>query len=194
MGIRFIDVETGHHWIRVCAEGDSNTNAGFPGGTWVNQIADLLDTASEYSVLNRGESGKKVYTMVQNGAINVDAYYMAGHTNICLLLGGYNDTGTGTSQDSTYTLIKEFCNDRRAAGWYMIIMTYPNSQLSETNDSIQANWTTFADDMIDLAEAPYIGEAADHSDTTYYRDIVHMSIAGFGIVADSVYKHLEALR
>ena len=194
-GMQFGEVKLFHESLMVVIDGDSNTDLWDTiQQSWPDQtLAHPGMIESFYFDMTQPVGGKEVYTMIANAPTLIDPKFRAG--GICIMLGGYNDIGHGhADQDSTYRLIREFCLARQAVGWYMICMTYPNGGLSVTNDSIRANWATFADEMIDLGADPLIGETADHYNPVYFYDPVHMSVTGIGIIADSVYARLWALR
>jgi len=192
-GTRFISPEVGKYQHVLVCEGDSNTSYYVSiGQSWPDQLFILINNYIDYRVRNVATGGEQLPQMITDAPTHIDPYFQTA--GICFLLGGINDTVVGgASNDTVYARTKTFCDARRAAGWTMVIMTYPNATMSVVNDSIQANWVTFADDIVDLAEAPCIGEAADHYDPVYFVDAIHMTVAGYAIIADSVYKHVQIL-
>ena len=130
----------------------------------------------------------------------ISSIQVRGTINILTLLGGVNDlAGSPPRQDATttYDRIVTYCQDRRMAGFKIIINTIlPQSATvgpadyeasrQIINNLIRTNWATFADGISDIASDPRIGDAGDSEDTTYYADKIHMTNAGYGIVASYV--------
>jgi len=194
-GLQIINTSMNRRLL-VVSDGDSNTDSSWftADSSWMQQTELDITNPSTYEFVNKGSNGKKVLTMISTAPALIDNIFECN--GVCILLGGQNDVYLGASADSTFNLIETYCNARRAAGWYMIVMTYPSAgaELSECNDSVRVNFATFADELIDLSLDPNIGDAADHGNATYFRDPVHLTPIGLSIVADSVIKHLEALR
>lgn len=201
LGFSLSDVTavTDHLTVNIVVDGDSNTNAIYQGdSTWCDQLSyyDVFRGRfpAYFNFVNVGSSGKMVYTMVQEAATAIDPYYDPDSFNICILgYGGGNDAANyGGPADSIYSLVEQFCTERRAVGWYTIVVASQSHTVMvlETTDSVMANWATFADDIALVALDPNIGYTADTGNTTYWHDVGHLSIFGLGIYADSVYGHV----
>jgi lysophospholipase L1-like esterase len=54
------------------------------------------------------------------------------------------------------------------------------------NAELRAHWKSFADGLADCAADSTIGPAGAEADPTYYRDTVHLTAAGYAIVAGVV--------
>lgn len=178
--------------VYIICDGDSNTNSPYQGdSTWVDQMGyNYSDPRLE--IVNVGYGGKQVYHMVRDGARDIDIY--DSPFKVCFLAYGGNDAAAGTSADSIYTLIQEFCNDRRAEGFYTIVIASQTHHLTvmPVTDSVKVNWADFADDIVLVCDDPNIGYESNTSDTTYWYDIGHLTVTGLGIYADSCAKHLES--
>jgi hypothetical protein len=187
-GTRFGNVEL----TIVVTEGDSNTNNGFQNdSTWPAQLWWSFDGQSGiYGVINVAKAGDTIYNMRNQAAAAIDIY--DSPNKVCFLMGGGNDMGT-TTPDSIATLIEQFCTERRAAGWRMYVMTLfsHHGSAAIVNDSIKANWSSYADGIILIDEAPNIGIASDNLNPVYWWDVDHLTVLGAGIVADSVRKYLD---
>jgi len=178
--------------VYIVCDGNSNTNSAYQGdSTWVDQLSYNYDDP-RLSFHNVGYSGKQVYYSVRDGARDIDKY--DSPFKVCFLAYGGNDAAAGTSADSIYTLIQEFCTDRRAAGWWTIVIASQTHHLTviPVTDSVKVNWASFADDIVLVCDDPNIGYESDTGNATYWHDIGHLSVTGLGIYADSCQKHLES--
>ena len=113
---------------------------------------------------------------------------MGTGTNIAMIMIGINDIRiAGKTQQETYLLLVELCDSLTGRGMdYLVVSTYPNAECSVFNDSILANYAAEGWVLADPASDANIGESADHSNSTYFDDIVHMNPTGLGILADSM--------
>jgi hypothetical protein len=173
------------NWV---AQGDSIT-------AWVDGWADQAEAAAvpaitSYDNLAVGGSG-----LGQPGdapgtpgsmfgrAAAVDALLVTGGTNILSVFIGANGTDADFMPD-----LAEYCDDRRAAGWYVILCTLlPNAVInasvpSRTTINTELRlWTTngvtvpgqHIDAICDFGGDPQMGDDADYADTDYFSDGVH---------------------
>lgn len=177
-----------HGWIYVLCDGDSNTNtAGWE--SWAKLIPYEFDYLNTYNFMNVAYGGKGILDMVDEAPSNVDVWNSS--PKISILLYGGNDQ---VSADSTYALVREYCEDRQAQGWYMIVMTSisHDADVVQATDSVVANWTDFADDIVLIHLDPNIGNASDVGNAVYWRDGGHITDVGQEIAKDSLYPHLNS--
>lgn len=128
--------------------------------------------------------------------------------------GGTNDLYFGASAATTYSRIVTYATARKAAGWRVIILSIlPRSagippptfeaDRQTVNAALLADFPTatahtnitrggaYADFLINIGADTTIGEAGDELNTTYYADRVHLTNAGYAIVADYVKKAIQ---
>ena len=196
LGIRLLNPHMNDGWAEVGIDGDSNTNAAYFTRVWPIQLDETMTAADldyGYVVRSVAYGGKTVRQMVDGAAAEIDPFIR--YPGVCIIMGGVNDLAGGASQDTTYQRIVTFCNQRRAAGWYVILCTYPSGDsraaMPVVNDSLVVHYATFADDIILLHNDANIGDLSDSTNLTYWVNTGHISETGAGIVADSVWKHLE---
>ena len=171
LGVRFIAPEIHNGSTVVVGWGDSNTNL-----VWLSAIGDI---GLRIIPVHAGIGGNTVSQMIARFSTDVAPYYENGA--FCVILGGLNDDVGGASVDTIYRRIQVACSLSQDAGFTTLISTYPmqGTVMYEVNDSIQAHWATFADGIIDPTADAYIGEAADHNNTTWFANIYHFSTAGY---------------
>lgn len=104
---------------------------------------------------------------------------------LTVLCGKNNLLVLSMSAADTFSQLAEYCQYRRAAGWKVGICTLLPSTIpgynalrNAVNALIVANWTTFADALIDLAANPDIGPDLAAGDLTYYSDGSHLTATG----------------
>ena len=61
------------------------------------------------------------------------------------------------------------------------------------NADLRAHWRSFADALADVGANRTIGADGAETDATYYRDTVHLTAAGYAIVARVVAGAVERL-
>jgi len=103
-----------------------------------------------------------------------------------------------------HTNFKAYCDHARAvlpAGTKIIVANIPpritsgfNTARATVNALIAANWATYADALVDLASDATIGQDSSTSNATYYQaDQIHMTAAGYAIVAGLFKTAFDAL-
>ncbi len=61
------------------------------------------------------------------------------------------------------------------------------------NERLRDGWQRFADGLADVASDPAVGQAGAEFDEVYYRDTVHLTPAGYGVVARRVARAVRDL-
>ncbi len=109
-----------------------------------------------------------------------------------------NDLFFGASAATAYANYVTLCGLARARGFKIVAMTcLPRSNVGTpgsfeadrqtVNTSIRNNYASFADALADVGADTTIGDAGDELNLTYYQsDKVHMTDAGYDIVAEYV--------
>jgi len=142
--------------------------------------------------LGRAYAGAQIQQMIDN-YIPTIASRMGSGSNTAMILLGINDINVGgLTEQETYILLVELCDSLTGRGIdNLVVSTYPNIVCTAFNDSIIANYVAEGWTLADPASDANIGEAADHSNATYFDNIVHMNPTGLGILADSMYTGLN---
>lgn len=156
-----------------------------------------------HSFYNSGIGGENIAEMAAGTASYVDPYYKSNRAhNICIPWAGTIELGTdGWTAQEAYDAYVDYCEARRAVGWQVVAVTaLPRSESaayyalrSTYNTLIRDNYTDFADALADVAADTTIGEDGDETNETYYRDKLHMTAAGYVIVAGIVQTAIETL-
>lgn len=154
-------------------------------------------------VTNKGVNGRTTPQMLANVTTGIDVLYNPAVTNIILVWEGTNDLANNTINGTTaYNNLVSYCTTERAKGFKIVIatiiyrdqtiITNPsgksdsefNTERLAANALIRANWTSFADGLMDLANEPGL-MAYNPSDgfNYYYLDHVHLLDAGYARVA-----------
>lgn len=151
---------------------------------------------------NFAVTGQTVADMNTDAATQVDGVYSSAYDKrICLVWGGTNDLYFGASAATAYSRLTTYWAARRAAGWTVVAFTItPRSagsppadfetQRANLNSSIRSGSANY-DVLVDVAADSRLGDAGDETNTTYYLDLVHMTQAGYAIVAGLTYTALQ---
>jgi lysophospholipase L1-like esterase len=124
-------------------------------------------------------------------------------TNLVSVWVGTND-GTALGL-RTYDNVVASCRALRRAGFQVLVLTVlPRSDSFGVewgqpwvdgrelfNARLRGSWRTFANFFADVAGDPRIGGRGDSDDATYYADGVHLTAAGYAVVAGIAYEALQ---
>lgn len=176
----------------LLAEGDSITEyPGFP--SYAHRYGANAITPTFGSV--RAISGSAI-TDLETRAASVDAVlpgYVTGRKFILSVMIGRNDLlSLGTS---TYlTNLASYCDDRRAAGWTVVVCTILpstesgfNTARNTVNTTLRTWVGTHCDALVDFDTDPTIGADEAAEDTDYYSDGTHPTAAG-QVLLEVVYR------
>lgn len=174
------------------------------GNDYPSQVTALISTPHTY--YNFGVGAQTTTDMVADAASQIDSLYNADlPINIVVAWEITNEIYYGTTAQAAYDNFVAYCQARKAAGFKVVALTVlPRSNAGtpadfedkrqSANSLIRANWGTFADALADVAADSRIGDAGDELDTTYYNaDQVHMTDAGYGIIAATVKASLDGI-
>jgi lysophospholipase L1-like esterase len=184
-------------------DGDSLTagTGASAGNTYPQQVAPLLASVPYWHYWNGGQGGATIAGMVTAGATYIDpSYRAASQRNVCVVMGGGNDLAAAVVGTTVYNNIVTYCRARRAAGWKVVILPIiprtgvNNTERAVVNTSIAANWPTFADGYANLIGNAAFDQDNDYTNLTNYNaDQIHLTDAGYGIVAGIVNAAIGAL-
>lgn len=184
--------------VLVCI-GDSRT-AGYPSSPYPSQL-----TLSDFTIYNKGVGGSTGWEGDSTSVYNVDKYYSSwSEYNIAVIWYGYNDfTEYDHSVNETYNRISAIAKARQEKGFDVFVCTeisipwssegngLSDSLRLELNTLIRENYQSFASGFIDLAANTNLGDVGDYNDTTYFYDKVHLTAAGYALVAGMVQDEIE---
>lgn len=159
--------------------------------------------AGNFDGINAAWPGIGVPQIITEGTADVDTFYDAATytgKKVCVLWVGTNNLSIGQSAASILADLQTYASDRQTTGWQILVCTItPQSGITgaeETerttlNSDIITNTGSWHDGSIDLAGNANLD---DETDTTYYNgDQVHMTAAGYGVVASLVNAAINAL-
>lgn len=140
---------------------------------------------------------------------NASGVYRSGDRNTLVFMCGTNDLEAATPTDaptatatasSIFSQIRAYCAARRSEGWKVVVMTimarnhgtWREYARGLINDSIRANWPSFADDFYDMGADPLVGVAGWYNDLTYaLNDGAHPNAAGNDVIAANVFTKVQ---
>lgn len=181
-GIRFVSADVSCASTTVLGWGDSNTEFGYSSDPsidaswlgWLNRTENKWRT-----YYNSGVSGDTVTEMIAR--FNTDVSPFVGNGDFVVVWGGLNDDVGGASVDTIYRRIQVACSLATTTGAKVLVSTYcmTGGNMYEVNDSLIANWATFADGLVNDTADSLIGETANHANTTWFANEYHYTSVGY---------------
>lgn len=179
--------------------------------TYPNQVAAQI--GDRYTALNYSVGGQTLAQMQADAATQIDVLYNSQQRRGLQWWGGTNDLYFGASAATTITRAQAYYSARQAIGWRQVeVGMLPRTQsglpatfeadrqairtsrlaqysiaTAETNVWKDSNGNFY----VDLGGDTTIGDAGDENNTTYYLDKVHLTDAGYAIVATYVKKAIQ---
>ena len=147
---------------------------------------------------NLGVPSQTTQMMQADAATQVDPLARGRRAPVLVVWEGTNDLMYGTEPpfdaDAAYRHLASYCRARQRAGFRVVLLTVlpregsADFEAARTalNDKLRAGWRGFADGLADVAADEAVGDAGDEFDEAYYRDTVHLTPAGYGVVAGDV--------
>jgi lysophospholipase L1-like esterase len=166
-----------------------------------SQVMALLPAGLES--LNLGVPGQTTQMMLADAAAEVDPLAEGRRGPVLVVWEGTNDLMYGSDPpfavETAYRRLQSYCRARQRAGYEVVILTVLPREGSAPfeaartalNEKLRDGWRGFADGLADVAADPAVGHAGAEFDEAYYRDTVHLTPAGYGVVARRV---AEAVR
>lgn len=149
-----------------------------------------------YAAWNCGTSGAQI-----NAFVSPDSVYASGQTNLCVVWGGANDLIANQTAATLQSRLQTYVAARRSTGWKVVVSTVTpvgggyytagrETERTSFNTWLRANWGSFADALIDPAAESNL---SDYNNTTYFSDGLHLTKAGYSIVAGLAVNALAGL-
>jgi lysophospholipase L1-like esterase len=173
------------------------------GAMMPSQVMALLP--ADLEGVNLGVPGQTTGMMQADAADEVDPLAAGREGPVLVVWEGTNDLVYGTDPPldaaAAYRHLASYCRARQLAGYEVVVLTVlprEGSAAFETartalNARLRAGWRGFADGLADVAADAKIGRAGAELDEAYYRDTVHLTVAGYGLVARRVAQAVRAL-
>jgi hypothetical protein len=180
------------------------------GGDYPDQLYSLLVSAGVTlaSRPNFAVGGQTTAQMESDAVTQIDPYLSTGSGAHILFAWEIGNHLAVTGNISTVeTAFQNYCAERREAGWKVVVITNPprnsttagygsnvaayNTALQTCNTWLRANWTSFADGIVDIAADSRL---SDYTNATYYyTDQIHLSNNGYAVVAELAFPVLVGL-
>jgi lysophospholipase L1-like esterase len=163
------------------------------------QLSALIGAG--WDTRNVGVSAQTTQDMQSDAVAQIDALYSGSRLkNVLVAWEITNDLYFGASAGDALTHFKDYCADRRVAGFTVVAVTVlPRSEggtpggfeasRATVNAELRnlANMGVYWDAVFDLAADGRLGDAGDEQDLTYYlNDDVHINAAGCEILASGL--------
>lgn len=162
-----------------------------PGYEFPVQTLAVVPKACQSLVSSTGSA--KIADMLADAPFEVDVHYNPyADLNVCVVLAGGGDFRLGASAASIYSSLRSYCEQRRAVGFRVVVLSVLPSNRPQTfeatrlayNTMLRAQWPKFADGLVDVAADPRIGDFGDELDTQFYlTDQLHLTNAGNAVMA-----------
>lgn len=180
--------------LNLVFEGDSITHGLGVGN--LRSFGNMYGARANLGVANSTVDGAA--PSLTNRAATLDALISPGCQNVLVVMTG-NDMILDTAA-SMLTKMATYLDNRRAAGWYVIIWTVLprttagfNTKRNTANATI-LTWAGVHCDMVVDFSGTSMGPDAAASDTSLYYDGIHPTLAGNRVLFASFQPILDALR
>lgn len=166
---------------------DGNSHTVYNRSSFVRSISDTNATVYVGKYHHIGISGQTTTSCLSNAVANVDALYDAAISkNIYLCWEATNDISSGISIDSVKERYRRLCLGRKSLGFKVLAMPAMSRDFSSDttkimntyyfNEWLAANWTSFANDVVNPNETPllnnYYIKRSSYANTTAYKNAV----------------------
>jgi len=176
----------------IAFEGDSRT---VDNKLWAGRVVDYCSRqyGITFNYLNNAVNGSAISTLAARAAA-LDAQIIADVANILVVWAGVGSSSL-ESGAAIHTELAAYCGARQTAGWYVVVCTDVDAQHEckiaggwpakylDYNTLIRANYTTYADKLVDLGAVPQLQDA---SNTFWFPDLLHLSNEGYYAVQTEV--------
>lgn len=146
-------------------------------------------------VHDRGHGGDSTEFILQN--FFSDEFLLLDKTfdrSVLVMFEVRNSTTAGRSAQEIYQTHVTYGNRARGAGYWFLACTAPPTDgdaagqgvAGAANALIRANWQQFANGFVDLERVPELTPAGNVLNPTYYSDGVHLTDAGYAVIASRV--------
>jgi lysophospholipase L1-like esterase len=157
-------------------------------GTFPTDVERYLGEG--WQVAGRGISGQPTTEMLQDGEV-LDRLRAPGLTNVLVVWEGTNDLFRGATAGQAYEHLRDYCEQRRRAGWRVVLPTILPRRQPDAPDQFESSrrrvngWLLdrsrpIADVLVDLATEPLL---TNPEDPRTFSDRVHLTPLGTSIVA-----------
>ena len=153
---------------------------------------------------NSGVSGQTALQMIADGPTLDRTFDACAPRNVLIFWGGSNDIESGATAATTWSRIQQFCTERRATGWRVLLLpiidrvaanqSFFDTERQTLTGLITAGWPAVADGFVDLTVNPNVGSLGARTNATYYQaDNIHLTPVANQLVGELVAPTLNAL-
>lgn len=164
-----------------------------------SQLVGLLNSDGKpYQLYNDARSGARITHVSTRLSTYVTPKYNASRTkNFAVLWSGSNDIFNSDSGATTYTNLSAVIATLKATGWIVVVPTMlPRSDVTAGKETQRGNFNAAI--LGNAAAANYvvdmtgIANLQNTADATYFSDTIHLTDAGYGLVAQAVHDAIAA--
>lgn len=181
--------------LNIVCDGNSLTQG--QGGTPYHTY--LQNSLQNAVVQNFGVGGQTTTQMISDATAQIDTQIDVKKKNILIAWEIGNEVYYNGDVTTACNNFKAYCDARRTSGWQKIIVincpprkqstqfgdteSQYNTKLQQVNSWLNANYTTFADEIVDLAgDSRFQG----YSLNVYNADLAHFNSNGYSIIAEKI--------
>lgn len=152
---------------------------------------DMLTRSESFPIVNAAMTGQTILSCIERAPYFVDRFAPCD----LFIWEGTNDLRKRQDPDKTHDAIRLYCLARQRAGLRVTVATVlpqlydtPNFEAMRLtlNETIRAQWRGYAHALCDIGAVPIIGAVENCNDIKWYKDKIHLTIAGHGLVAECV--------
>ncbi len=164
---------------------------------WPDQLTTMINNPN-CIVKNFSVSGLAISQFFDNVTTEIDPLIEPNKTNILFVNEMINERNFKRSATLEISIqkFKQYCLDRRAKGWKVIVMTqydteYPcRQELIDFNTYLKATWVGYANGIVDVWQEPMFRDATNRA---IFFDGIHIGIPGTALLIPMVYNALKKM-
>jgi hypothetical protein len=182
---------------------DGNSLTAVPSSTYPPRV--MASLGSNWLYHNFGVGGQTTTEMLADVATQIDVLYDTNLSKNVVICWEWRNAISVDEHtiEQTYADCVTYCQGRQAVGFQVVVLTvlprayetyqdFENKRLA-VNALIRANWGNFADALADVGTDSTIGPVDAADNIAYYYDGMHLTDAGYTIVANIVIAALATL-
>lgn len=187
---------------RIVCKGSSTTRGNASSGLCTNYVHLLEPSYPSATIFGFGIGGDDQDDIAGDAQLDVDAAFLPGIDNVCVLQTGSNDIyADGSTAAALIAKVKTYCLNRKAIGYKVVLQTVlPRGTAGSAANTVREAYNEllraeeigkFWDALADVAAIPELADGAQSSTTYYNSDTIHLNDAGHALITTVIKEAID---